>query len=196
MSIEYAEWIKQASTEAHSLAREHLQTSAKRQKKYYDKNSATAGFKTGVWVWHYYPPKAKQKLGRPWRGPYLIVGKPSDVTVQIQKGPGDKVISVHVDNLKVYRGDTAPESWVTGQRMSEDNTQELPTSDSHSYPNSEVSPVASLIPPDSHPTMNIDVFEEPTERSETSDLETQRRGKLNRKPPDRLDFRAWHICFQ
>ena len=74
--VEYAEWIKQAITEAHSLAREHLQTSAKRQKKYYDKNSATAGFKTGVWVWHYYPPKAKQKLGRPWRGPYLIVGKP------------------------------------------------------------------------------------------------------------------------
>ncbi len=72
--------------------------------------------------------------------------------------------------------------------MSEDNTQEPPTSDSHSYPNSEVSPAANLIPPDSQPTMNINLFEEPTERSETSDLETQRCSKRNRKRPDRLDL--------
>ena len=58
------------------------------------------------------------------------------------KRAGDKVITVHVDSL--YRGDATPEGWVTGQRMSEGNTQGLPTSDSHSYNDSEVSPAADF----------------------------------------------------
>ena len=82
----------------------------------YDKNTKHNEFQVGKWVWQHYPPKTKEKLGKPWRGPFLIVGKPSDVTVCIQRNLTDKILTVHVHTLKAYLGDNAPKSWLGGGR--------------------------------------------------------------------------------
>ena len=37
----------------------------------------------GSWVWRWYPPKAKQKLG--WTGPYLVINQLSDITYRRQR---------------------------------------------------------------------------------------------------------------
>ena len=96
-SVLYAEWVKNATNEAFQLVRDNLKLSAQRQKKYYDRNSGPQIFKEGEWVWYYYPPKAKEKLGQPWQGPYLIKKQLSDVTFKLQlNAAGDVKVDLYI----------------------------------------------------------------------------------------------------
>ena len=60
---EYVEWVRQALNIAHDFARSRLQMSALRQRKNYDLKSLKRTYKKGTWVWYYYPPKGRKKLG-------------------------------------------------------------------------------------------------------------------------------------
>ncbi len=110
--VEYVEWVRNASREAHRVARKNQKSSTKRQKHYYDRKYKGRKFSTGDWVWRYYPPEAKKKFGMKWVGPYLVIKPITDTCYQIQKAPESPKINVHVDHLKAFEGDDPPVSWL------------------------------------------------------------------------------------
>ena len=133
------------------------------------------------------PPKAKEKLGKPWRGPFLIVQKITDVTYKVQASKAAKPQVVHVDSLKPYKGISAPESWLHINM----------TSDSHPV----VQDNSSVCPEVQDPSEDIsvaqdDISEHPVVPScigsgpARQDIghESLGRGHRLRKPPDRLDL--------
>ena len=73
------------------------------------------------------------KLERRWEGPFLIVGKLSDVTCRIQRKKNAKKKVVHVDRLKPYLGEPLnawTESTVDGDaHTSEQEYHNLPKED-------------------------------------------------------------------
>ena len=56
----------------------------------------------GQWVFRWYPPAAHTKFGSGWTGPYLVIGKISDLVYQIQASRRSKPKVVHLDHLKPY----------------------------------------------------------------------------------------------
>ncbi len=107
--VEYVEWVKAASQEAFEFVQENLKTSALRQKRLYDQNKCTPEFREGDWVLRKLPPR--EKLGMTWHGPYLVLGKTSEVTYKVQLSENSRVLIVHVDHLKLYTGDPEPVNW-------------------------------------------------------------------------------------
>jgi hypothetical protein len=57
-------------------------------------------YEIGQQVFRWYPPKANQKRGQGWTGPYTVVRKLSDITYEIQNETDGKLKIVHVDHLK------------------------------------------------------------------------------------------------
>ena len=82
-----------------------------RQKRNYDKRVSLNEMQENDWVWYFYPPKAKQKLGQRWTGPYLVKHKVSDVLYQIQASSSSGPKIVHVDNLRPYEAEIMPTDW-------------------------------------------------------------------------------------
>lgn len=122
--IEYVQWVQAASEQAFEFAQQNLTGSFKRQKYYHDQNMKTKSIEVNSWVWRWYPPNANVKLGLGWTGPYLVIGKPSDVTVKIQKALDAPMITVHINDLKPYLGDTSRlTSWI----QQDDPNRELVT---------------------------------------------------------------------
>ncbi len=108
--VEYVEWLQGAIREAHQIAQKVTQVTAARQKLNFDARKRPRQYRVGEFVWRYYPPHAKQKLGRPWTGPYKIVeviGQNGCVVKKHPEGPG---LRVHTDALKPHYGDK-PECW-------------------------------------------------------------------------------------
>ena len=108
---EYVEWVRDVMSEAYSLVRKHLGKSAERQKRLYDTNTQTRSFKRD-WVWIFYP-EAKEKFGRGWKGPYLVINKLGDVNYRVQKSESAQLVTVHVDHMKIYEQDDIPELWIS-----------------------------------------------------------------------------------
>ena len=46
------------------------ESSVHKQKHYHDRNCKTREVEPGMWVWRWYPPKGKEKLGLGWTGPF------------------------------------------------------------------------------------------------------------------------------
>ena len=63
------------------------------------------------WVWYFYPPKTKQKLGQGWTAPYLVTHEASDVLYKIKTSSSSRHKIVHVDNLCRYEAETMPTDW-------------------------------------------------------------------------------------
>ena len=78
---------------------------AQRQKAAYDKHSNPTCFIEGTFVWRFYPPTAKQELGKPWA---KVVGYPTTIHCDLAKCPGDNPIRNHVDCLKPHWGKIPP----------------------------------------------------------------------------------------
>ena len=111
---EYVETLKKKLEAAHEFARQQLQRSACRQKKYYDLKVYDNPYQRGDFVWHYLPQckvGLSPKLQTFWEGPYLIVQKISDALYAIQRSKASKKEVVHFDRLKPYKG-TELESWL------------------------------------------------------------------------------------
>lgn len=68
---EYAEWLRYSMACTHAHARERTRLSVARQKKLYDITLRDRKYAVGMQVWRCYPPKANQKLGLGWTGPYI-----------------------------------------------------------------------------------------------------------------------------
>ncbi len=193
--VEYVEWVKAASMQAFDLARANLKVSAERQKRNYDADAGLPSFKVGNWVWHYYPPKAKEKLGKPWRGPFLITEKVSDVNVRVQASPTARSQVVHVDSLKLYEGCQAPQSWLsplvvdTGihESLSEEAEHQAPEDAWEDEDQATVDEAESL-PEDplTDPLIPVPSVEDP--EAELAVPLATRRSTRTRKPLDRLDL--------
>jgi len=101
---EYVRHLRDTLEEVHEHAREHLRTSQKRQKDYYDQRIAGEQIKVGDRVFLHDPAVKKgqtKKLHSPWQGPYIVMTKIGDVTYRIQAedNPRKRKV-VHFNRLK------------------------------------------------------------------------------------------------
>ena len=111
---------------AYEEARVALRRAAERNKRYYDVRVRAKAYRKGQWVYYFNPRKfvgRQDKWERKYTGPFLIVGTPSPVTVQLQRSKGAKTMTVHVDKVKPFLGEV-PKSWLAGEPSSE--VRELP----------------------------------------------------------------------
>ena len=102
----YGQWLAHAMATAHQYARSCLGRSATRQKRGYDARSKPRKWTPtiGEWVYLYYPPYSRHKLGSPWIGPYVVTRKLQARTWLIQAAPDKSPRVVHEDNLKPVQG--------------------------------------------------------------------------------------------
>ena len=109
--VKYVEWLRENMNEMYKLAYDNTQRHAERQKRIYDNRTLSRNFEVGQWVWIYYPPLNREKLGRGWVGPYLVVSKLGEVNYRVQKSETQKLITVHVDSMKKYKNEV-PNCWI------------------------------------------------------------------------------------
>ena len=111
--IEYVEWLKASMSENFELVRERLRKAAETQKKHYDQRAVLKTFKIGDWVLRTYPPNmSKNKLHYRNTGPYLVTDKVGEVNYVIQKSRTSGPITVHVNDIKEYKGDNNHFNWL------------------------------------------------------------------------------------
>ena len=122
--VEYIKWTRQVMGNIHQKVYENLRRSTARQKRNYDLRSKPTRYAVGQFVWRWYPPSAKKKLGKGWVGPYKVVACPTNLNCQIQRWPDGRSVRVHVDHLKVHYGE-APVEW----EEVEEEDQDWPESD-------------------------------------------------------------------
>ena len=96
----YVEWIQDAMQRSFEFAHENLQSSFMKQKRYHDVNLKPRRYNIGDTVWRFYPPKANQKLGSGWTGPYRITRNISEITYEAEYLPTGKKYILNVDHLK------------------------------------------------------------------------------------------------
>ena len=102
---EYVEWAKFTLENAFQFARKSLQKSFKRQKRNYDSHLKSRGLPIGSKVYRWYPPKANQKLGLGWTGPYTVVEHIGNTSVRISLDRDETEVVVHRDDLKPIASD-------------------------------------------------------------------------------------------
>ncbi len=93
--------------------RENLAASHKQQKDAYDTKIAGKGIAEGDEVWLHSPAVnvgQTSKLNCPWKGPYVVLKKMSDVTYRIRKKGGRKDQVVHFNRLKPFNGQSTNEA--------------------------------------------------------------------------------------
>lgn len=204
---EYVLWLQETIQEAHQLARKHTKQAAERQKNYYDSRFHPYHFQVGQFVWRYYPLLARRKLTKGWTGPYKIHATPNPHHCLIQSKPGGKIIKVHCDQLKVYRG-IQPRGWgkiVEGSEESEteEENREGSETQENKPPEDEVSgeseieenknPEEGEIQDDNLPKEEVsedteieDSINVPMEPEDQG--EHLGRGMRRKRPPKRLDW--------
>ena len=100
--------------DAYRTVREHLECYAEREKHSYDLRVRPAKFKPGDWVWLYTPRRFLQrspKWQKCYTGPYLVVQVLGPVNLMLQRSARSKRTVVHVDKVKLFKGD-APQAWL------------------------------------------------------------------------------------
>ncbi|CAG2220647.1 unnamed protein product [Mytilus edulis] len=100
---EYVTRTKERFLQAYEVVRENLGLSQKTMKDHYDRKAFGEAFDVGDKVW-YYDPRVKKgrspKLNRPWKGPYTIKKKISDLVYRIQLDNTRMRKVVHFNKLK------------------------------------------------------------------------------------------------
>ncbi|KAK7093130.1 hypothetical protein V1264_008778 [Littorina saxatilis] len=120
--VEYVEWVKNTLEKVFCFVREQSEVSVQKQKHYHDQNCKLREVEPGDWVWRWYPPKAKQKLGLGWTGPYKVVKRVGESAVKIE-GLG-KTLVIHINDTKPYEGRNLPESGSDEPESSEDESED------------------------------------------------------------------------
>lgn len=100
--------LKDTIQKAHMVAREELQASVERAKKYYGRKLHQHKYQIGDPVWYFVKGTKRVKGKVPkfmpyFDGPYYVLGSLDDVVYIIQKGPKSKCKIVHHDKLKAYK---------------------------------------------------------------------------------------------
>jgi len=132
----FVEQMRERLVTAYTAVRQHMQRSAKKNKRYYDIGLRPTKFKVRQWVLYFNPRKLRRKQMkwcRQYEGPYLIVETPSSVIAKIQRTAKMTAKTVHIDKLKAYLG-TPLRSW-------------LPATTGEGNRTENQAPVASLVPP-------------------------------------------------
>ena len=159
------------------LTLEQLRNSAQRQKRNYDKLANPRKYPIDSWVWRWYPPKAKQKLGKGWIGPYLVINQLSDITYRIPETAVSAPKVVHIDHLKPCYTDPSD---LPDIRIDISLPRENPVNLNESVPNADMQ------------TRVIDRAVEYTDiQREVASVDSPvyiRRIRRTIKPPDRLDL--------
>jgi len=118
---DYVESIRERMTTAYEETRTALRKTAERNKRYYDVRLRAKEYRKGQWVYYFNPRKfvgRQDKWERKYTGPFLIVGTPSPVTVQLQRRKGPKTTAVYVDKVKPFLGEV-PKSWLADEPSSD-----------------------------------------------------------------------------
>ena len=121
---DYVSDLRERLEIAHDYARRHLQSSANRQKKYYDIKMSGEPYQTGDFVWLYTPVKkvgVSPKLQKFWDGPYLVLERLSDAVYRIQQSEKSIPKVVHFDRIKKYLGPKVAD-WLAGKEQTQPNT--------------------------------------------------------------------------
>ena len=116
---DYAYQLEKQLVSIHDFARKHMQIASNRMKQYYDRNANFTEFQVGDCVWFHNPVRKvglSLKFQRPWKGPYIITQKLTDVLYRIQENPRGKSKVVHYDRLKKYQGENKP-TWFRQNEM-------------------------------------------------------------------------------
>ena len=90
---DYAYELEKQLILIHIFARKRLQISSNGMKRYYEKSTNLNEHNVGDAVWFHNPVRKKRlslKFHRPWRGPYTVIEKMSDVLYKIQLNPRGK----------------------------------------------------------------------------------------------------------
>ena len=112
---DFVEGVRNRLTEAFEETRIALRRAAERNKRYYDVRVRPKRYQVGDWVYCFNPGKfarRQDKWERKYNGPFLVVGTPSAVNVQLQRRKTTRPFTVHIDKVKPYLGDT-PKNWLT-----------------------------------------------------------------------------------
>jgi len=102
--VEYVEWVRNSMERAFDYTREKQGQSFRRQKKLYDTKSKSRSYAIGDLVWRWYIPKAREKLGTGWTGPYTVIRIQGSTSVCVRYSPETASTWVHKDDLKPYQG--------------------------------------------------------------------------------------------
>lgn len=108
------EWVwelKERLETAHSLVREHTGNAMKRQKLIHDRRTSYEQFEKGDKVYVYFPVKkigTSSKFTSFWRGPYLILGKLSDVLYKVDCGRNRSEQVIHCDRIRKCKSQVLP----------------------------------------------------------------------------------------
>lgn len=119
---EYVANVQDRLRRCYDVTRQHLGAAASRWKEVYDRKIVKQRFRVGQLVWYYYPRPysgRSPKWSKTYTGPMLIITVISGTNVRIQRSQRSKPLVVHMDKLKVCRGDTPP-SWL-GPRVKDSN---------------------------------------------------------------------------
>ena len=186
---EHAASLKSRISAAFDLVRRNVSKHHVYQKELYDQRVHGKPFNTGDWVWLYSPVVGRggsHKLNCPWKGPYTVMKKISDVTYRVQNLQRRKDSQVvHFNRLKPCPKDIRLErtkQLVTQPpcpRNAAPSTQPTPLlSDIELVEDDEISPTVGLEDTDSNP--------QPT-------LQTARRNPPRRRhPPQRYGDVVYH----
>ena len=112
--LDYVQGLRKRLEDAYDVAREHLQSSADRQKRYYDVRAHENPYKSGDLVWTMNKSRKKgrcPKMQMRWLGPLVVLKRLNDVTYQVKMNEKDVKI-IHYDLLKPYEGRDIPR-WVS-----------------------------------------------------------------------------------
>ena len=119
---DYALGLRGRLQDAWERAARNLESSAARQKEYYNRKLFGSPHKPGQAVWLYKSRRksgVSPKLASRWEGPYLVTDRLAVVTYRIQKGPRGRPKVVHFDRLKPYSS-TLPSGWARWRAALED----------------------------------------------------------------------------
>ena len=119
---EYVVWLQESIQQAHQCAWKNTRKAAERQKNYFDARFNPYHFQIGEFVWRHNPFPGRRKLSKAWNGPYKVVDIPNSHHCLIQRKPDDKIMRVHCDQLKVYRG-RKPKGWGVVLRHDEEERE-------------------------------------------------------------------------
>ena len=165
--IQYVNWVKDTLQKVFSYVRTKSKASTAKQKKHHDKRSKVREVTQGMMVWRWYPPKGRQKLGLGWTGPYRVQEVLSKHTVKLKSR--DRVITVHLDDIKPYEGAEVP-----------------PEPDTESETEEEAEPEAEIQVPDESFHDSFYEMTEPEDQEEEESVEVPtkmtRRGRVVNLP--------------
>ena len=116
--------------EVHSHAQLTMGKEQRRQKEYYQRRVHGTPFDPGELVWLFEPHKAKsRKFYLPWKGPYEVLSRTSEVNYQICKpGAPEKSQNIHFNRLKPYISEPPPRRSERIENRPPSNYEEIPDS--------------------------------------------------------------------